>query len=51
MNDVIRNIKRYNPKKKITVFIVFGDRFRDTISNKKFHPVIIKLFIRGRVKI
>ena len=43
MNDIYENTK-YIPDKEKEVLIVFDDM----ISNKKFNPIVTKLFIRGR---
>ena len=44
MQDVYRNIEKYNLGKKRKVLIVFDD----VINNKKLNPVVTELFIRGR---
>ena len=46
--DVYKNIENYNPRKKRKILIVFDDMIAATINNKKFNPVVSKLFIRGR---
>ena len=48
MQNVYKNIKEYNLSKKGKVLIVFDAMIADMISNKKFNPVVTKLFIRGR---
>ena len=48
MQDVHKNIEEYNPGKKRKVLIVFDDMIPDMINNKKRHPVVTELFIRGR---
>ena len=49
MQDVYNNtIKYYNPNKKRKILIVFDDIIADMINNKKFNPVVIELFIKGR---
>ena len=46
--DVYKNIENYNPVKKRKILIVFDDMIADMINNKKFNPLVTKLFIRGR---
>ena len=48
MEDVYKNIENYNPGKKRKILIVFDDMIADIIKNKKFYPIVIKLFTRGR---
>ena len=48
MEDVHKNIENYNPGKKCKILIVFDDMITDMINNKKLHPVVTELFIRGR---
>ena len=48
MQDVYKNIEDYNPGKKCKILIVFDDMIADMINNKKLHPVVTELFIRGR---
>ena len=47
MNDIYKNIEKYNPSKKHKLSIVFGDMIADMLSNKKINPIVIKLFTRG----
>ena len=47
MEDVYKNIKGYNPRKKRKVLIVFDDMIAD-INNKKLDSIVTELFIRGR---
>ena len=49
MLHVYKNIENYNADNKRKVLIVFGDMIADTINNKKLNPVVIELFIRGRI--
>ena len=49
MLHVYKNIENYNGDNKRKVLIVFGDMIADTINNKKLNPVVIELFIRGRI--
>ena len=48
MQDVYKNIKDYNLRKKRKVLIDFDDMIADTINNKKSNPIVTELFIRGR---
>ena len=48
MQDVYNPIEYYNPNKKRKILIVFVDMIADMINNKKFNPVVIELFIKGR---
>ena len=48
MQDVYNPIEYYNPNKKRKTLIVFDDIIADMINNKKFNPVVIELFIKGR---
>ena len=48
MDDVYKNIEKYNPNKKRKMFIVFDDMIADMFSNKKLNPIVTELFIRGR---
>ena len=44
----IKKTEEYNPDKKRKMLIVFDDMIADVVSNKKFNPVVIELFIRGK---
>ena len=48
MQNVYKNIKDYNQRKKRKVLIIFDDITADMINNKKLIPVVTELFIRGR---
>ena len=48
MQDVYKNIEDYNPGKKRKVLIVFDDTIADMINNKRGHPIVTELLIRGR---
>ena len=48
MQDVYKNIDRYNADKKRKILIVFDDMIADMINNKKLNSVVTELFIRGR---
>ena len=47
MKHVSKSIDEYNPGKKRKILIVFDDIIAGVTSNKKLHPVITELFIRG----
>ena len=48
MQDVYKNIEKYNLGKKRKVVIVFDDIIVDMISNKKPNSVVVELFIRRK---
>ena len=48
MQDVYKNIEKYNLGKKQKVLIVFDNMIADMINNKNLNPVITELFIKGR---
>ena len=48
MDDIYKNIEKYNPNKKRKTLIVFNDIIADMLSNEKLHPIVTELFIRGR---
>ena len=48
MDDIWKNIEEYNPDKKRKIQIVFDDMIADMLSNKKLHPVVTELLIRGK---
>ena len=47
-DDVYSNINYYNPNRIRKILIVFGDMFADMNTNKTFHLIAKKLFIRER---
>ena len=47
IQDVYKNIEKYNIGKKRKIFIVFDDMITDMI-NKKLDPVVTELLITGR---
>lgn len=47
MEDICNSIDECNPGKKREISLVFDDIIPDVISNKKHHPVVTKLFMRG----
>ena len=48
MDKVYKNIEGYNPNTKRKILIVFDDMIADMRSNKRLHPIITELFVRGR---
>ena len=48
MQDIYKNIEKYNLGKKHKVLIVFDDIITDMISNKKLNPIVTEFLIRGR---
>ena len=48
MQDVYKNLEKYNLGKKSKILIVFDDMIADMIITKKLNPIITELFIRGR---
>ena len=48
MQDIYKNTEEYNLGKKRKVLIFFDDMIADLINNKKCHPLVTELFIRGK---
>ena len=48
MQDIYKNIEKYNVNNERKILIVFYDMIGDKINNKKLNSIVIKLFIRGR---
>ena len=48
MQDVYKDLEKYNLGKKSKILIVFDDMIADMIITKKLNPIITELFIRGR---
>ena len=48
MDDIYKNIEKYNRSKIRKILIVFDDIIAGMVSNKKRNPIVIELFIRGR---
>ena len=48
VNDIYKNIEEYNPNKKRKILIIFDDITANMLSNKKFNPIVTKLFKRRR---
>ena len=45
MDDIYKNIDKYNPNKKRKILIIFHDMIADMLSNKKLNPIVPELFI------
>ena len=48
MDHIYKNIEEYNPYKKRKILIIFDDMIADMLSNRKFNPILTKLFFRCR---
>ena len=48
MDDIDKNIEKYNPNKKQKILIVFDDMITDILGNKKLNLIAIELFIKSR---
>ena len=48
MEDVSKNIEKYNPTKKCNVLIAFDYMIADMTRNKKLSAILNELFIRER---
>ena len=48
MDEIYKNIEKYNPKKKRKILIVFNSIIADMLSNENLDPIVTKLSIRGR---
>ena len=48
MDDIYKNIEKYNPNKKRKILIVFDNMIADILSNQKLNPIVTELFIRSR---
>ena len=47
MQDVYKNVEKYNLGKNHKVLIVFDDMIADMITNKNLNPIVTERFIRG----
>ena len=45
MDDIYKNIEKYNPNKERKILVVFDDMIADMFSIKKRSPVVTELFI------
>ena len=48
MQDLYKDIGKYNLVKKHKVLVVFDDMIADIINSKKLNPVVTELFFRDR---
>ena len=48
MDNIYKNIEKYNPNKKCKILIVFDDMIADMLSNKKLNSIVTELFTRSR---
>ena len=48
MQNVYKDIDKYNIDKERKILIVFDDMIADMINNKKLNSIVTELFIRGR---
>ena len=48
MDDIYKNIEKYNSNKKRKLLIVFDDMIADMLSNKKLNVIVTESFIKGR---
>ena len=48
MDDIYKNVEKYNPTEKRKILIVSDDLIADMLSNKNRNPIVTELFIRRR---
>ena len=48
MDDIYKNIEKYNANTKPKTLIEFDDMIADMLSNIERNPIVTKLFFRGR---
>ena len=48
MDDIHKNIEKYNPNKKCKILIIFHNMIDDMVSNGKLNPIVTELSIRGK---
>ena len=48
IQDVYKNIDKYNTDKERKILIVFDDMVADIINNKQLNSIVTNLFIGGR---
>ena len=48
MDDIYKNIEKYNRNKKRKILIVLDDIIADMLNNKKLNPIIAELLIRRK---
>ena len=48
MDDIYKNVEKYNPNRKRKISIVFDDMTVDIISNKKLNPTATESLLRRK---
>ena len=48
MDDIYKNVEKYNQNKEPKRLIVFDDMTVDVLSNNKLNPIVTELFIKCR---
>ena len=48
MDDIYKNIEKYNSKKIRKILIAFENMIIDVLSKEKLNPIVTEFFIRGR---
>ena len=48
MDDIYKNVEKYNPNRKRNISVVFDDMTADIIRNKKLNPTVTELFLRRK---
>ena len=48
MDDIYKNIEKYNPNNNQKILVVFDDMIADMKSKKKLNLRVTELFIRGK---
>ena len=48
MQDVYKNINKYNSGQRRKILVVFDDMIANMINNKKLNSIVTELFIRGK---
>ena len=49
MDDIYKNIEKYNPIKKQEKLVVFDNMIPNMLSNKELNKIVTRLFVRGTV--
>ena len=48
MNNIYKNIEKYNPNKERKILVQFYAMIADMLINRKFNPEVTKLFNRRK---
>ena len=48
MDNIYRNIEKYNPDRQHEILTIFDNTIAEMLSNKRSNPTVTELFIRGR---